>query len=115
MASSAAPAAVVVTGGGLIKASAPISYTGWTQIDTNSTFQPSEGNQGQLLSSVVTNNGTFKLVRQEQACSVTPTTLSAAAKLLKDVNNNNDNDVTLTGTNTYTGGTFIAGGGNRPR
>ena len=36
-------------------------------------------------------------------------------RVVKDVNNVNPGDVTLTGTNTYTGGTFIGGGGTCPR
>jgi len=102
---------VAVTSSGLIKAIGNNSYTGWTLIDTNATFQPSEGNQGTFVSSVVTNYGTFKLVRQDQATFGYSNNIVGSGKLVKDVNNNNDNDVTLTGTNTYTGGTFIAGGG----
>jgi autotransporter-associated beta strand protein len=102
---------VVVTSSGLIKAIGNNTYTGWTLIDTNATFQPAEGNQGAFASSVVTNYGTFKLVRQDQAVFGYSNNIVGSGKLLKDVNNNNDNDVTLTGTNTYTGGTIIAGGG----
>jgi autotransporter-associated beta strand protein len=102
---------VVVTSSGTIKATAANTYTGWTFIDTNATFQPCEGTQGAFVSSVVTNLGTLKLVRQDQGVFGYSNNIVGSGKLLKDVNNNNENDVTLTGTNTYTGGTIIAGGG----
>ena len=102
---------VIVRGsGGLIKAIGNNTYTGWTLIDPGATFQPSEGNQGTLLSSVVTNNGTLKLVRQDTATFIYSNNIVGSGRLLKDVNNNNDNDVTLLGVNTYTNGTIIAGG-----
>ena len=74
-----------------IKAIGANSYTGWTQIDSGATFQPTEGNTGQLLSSVVTNNGTLRFVAQDRvrpmpapwseavACKWGPTTSIRAA------------------------------------
>ena len=100
---------VIVTGaGGLVKAIGANSYTGWTLIDLAATFQPCEGNTGGLVSPVVTNNGTIKMVRQDNATFIYSGQIVGTGKLLEDANNNNAGDVTLTGTNTYTGGTFIA-------
>jgi fibronectin-binding autotransporter adhesin len=105
------PGNVKVTGSGLIKAIGANSYTGWTLIDTNATFQPCEGNQGQLLSSVVTNYGTLKFVRQDQGVFGYSNNIVGSGRVLMDVDCANLNDVTLMGVNTYTGGTVIAGGG----
>lgn len=90
------------------------SYTGWTLIEPGATFQPCRGNAGQLLSSVVTNNGTLWLVRQDG--DTTPVfvysgNIVGTGAVFKDVNNFNPGSVGLTGTNSYTGGTFIGGGG----
>jgi autotransporter-associated beta strand protein len=102
---------VIVRGsGGLIKAIGNNTYTGWTQIDPGATFQPCEGNQGALRSSVVTNNGTLKLVRQDIGSFIYSNNIVGSGRLVKDVNNNNVNDVTLLGVNTYSNGTIIAGG-----
>lgn len=104
---------VWVRGSGLVKAIGNNTYTGWTTIDAGATFQPCEGNQGQLLSSVVTNNGTLKLVRQDFGPPVFGYTnnIVGTGQVLKDVNNVNQGEVLFLGTNTYTGGTIIAGGG----
>ena len=59
------PGNVIVQGGGFIKAIGNNTYTGWTRIDANTTFQPREGQDGALASPVVTNNGTLRLVRQD--------------------------------------------------
>jgi autotransporter-associated beta strand protein len=102
---------VIVRGsGGLLKAIGNNTYTGWTTIDPGATFQPCEGNQGALVSPVITNNGTLKLVRQDLGVFVYGGTITGTGLVWKDVNNANYNDVTLTGTNTYTGGTIICGG-----
>ncbi len=101
---------VIVQGGGVQKFIGANSYTGWTRIDAGSTFQPSQGNTGTLLSSVVTNNGTLKLVRQDTGVFIYNGPIVGTGKLLKGLNNFNPGDVTLTGTNSYTGGTFIGGG-----
>jgi len=91
------------------------SYTGWTLIHPGATFQPCRGNAGQLISSVVTNNGTLRLVRQDgiwpdTAVFVYSGNIVGSGRVIKDVNNFNPGSVGLTGTNTYTGGTYIAGG-----
>ena len=100
---------VIVRGAGnLFRAIGANTYTGWTLIEPGATFQPSQGNQGALASSVVTNNGTFKLVRQDNAVFIYAGPIVGTGVLLVDANNVNVGDVTLTGTNTYTGGTIIA-------
>jgi fibronectin-binding autotransporter adhesin len=105
------PGNVIVRGNGsLVKAIGANDYTGWTLIEAGATFQPCEGQNGGLASSVVTNNGTLKLVRQDTATFFVTNNIVGTGRLLKDVNNQNDNDVTLLGVNTYTGGTVIAGG-----
>jgi fibronectin-binding autotransporter adhesin len=100
-----------ITSGARIKAVGANTYTGWTQIDAGANFQPCEGNQGQLLSSVVTNFGTLEFVRQDQGVFGYSNNIVGSGSVVKDVNNGNPDDVTLVGINTYTGGTFIAGGG----
>jgi len=100
---------VIVRGAGnLFQALGANTYTGWTLIEPGATFQPSQGNQGSLASSVVTNNGTFKLVRQDNGVFIYAGSIVGTGVLLVDANNVNNGDVTLTGTNTYTGGTVIA-------
>ena len=101
---------VIVKGSGLVKAIGANTYSGWTEIDSGATFQPTEGNTGQLLSSVVTNNGTLKFVRQDNNVCFYSNNIVGSGKVWKDVNNFNPGDVTLLGTNTYAGGTVIAGG-----
>ena len=88
------------------------SYSGWTEIDAGGTFQPCYGNEGLLDSSVVTNNGTLLLVRQDTATFIYSGQIVGAGRVVKDNNNANTGDATLTGVgNSYTGGTWIAGGG----
>lgn len=99
---------VVRGAGGLFQAIGANTYTGWTLIEPGATFQPAQGNQGALASSVVTNNGTLKLVRQDTAVFVYAGPIVGSGLVLVDANNVNNGDVTLTGTNTYTGNTFIA-------
>ncbi|MGC3959972.1 MAG: autotransporter-associated beta strand repeat-containing protein [Verrucomicrobiota bacterium] len=103
---------VIVRGsGGLLRAIGANSYTGWTLIEPGATFQPSQGNSGGLASSVVTNNGTLKFVNQIDSTFTYGGTIVGTGLLLKEGNNDLGYSVPLTGTNTYTGGTFIAHGG----
>ncbi len=100
---------VIVRGAGnLFQALGANTYTGWTLIEPGATFQPAQGNQGSLSSSMVTNNGTLKLVRQDNAVFIYAGPVVGTGRILVDANNVNVGDVTLTGTNTYTGGTIIA-------
>jgi autotransporter-associated beta strand protein len=96
---------VVVQGGGFIKAIGNNTYSGWTRIDPATTFQPIEGQAGGLLSSAVTNNGTLRLVSQATFSYSGP--IVGSGRLQIGANNFNVGVITLTGANTYTGGTFI--------
>jgi fibronectin-binding autotransporter adhesin len=89
-----------------IKAIGLNTYTGWTQIDSGATFQPTEGNSGQLLSSVVTNNGTLRFVAQDPRPAYAGA-IVGSGRVQMGANNFNAGSMTFTGTNTYTGGTFI--------
>jgi fibronectin-binding autotransporter adhesin len=104
---------VIFTGGGTIKAIGNNSYTGWTFIDAGTTFFCREGQDGFLLSPVVTNSGTLRIVSQDTAFSYAGSIVvntnqgAAAGRVQIGANNVNVGVMTLTGTNTYTGGTFI--------
>jgi autotransporter-associated beta strand protein len=88
------------------------AFTGWVQIGTGATFQPCYGNEGRLFASVVTNNGTLLFIRQDPGAFIYTNNIVGSGKVVKDNNNANSGDVTLCGTNnTYTGGTWIGGGG----
>lgn len=105
---------VRVQGPAKVQAVGANSYTGWTQIDSGATFQPFIGNEGQLASSVITNNGTLYMEGQEgnPATRGISNNIVGTGRVLKDNNNQNDGWLVVAGTNnTYTGGTFIAGGG----
>lgn len=102
---------VIVRGGGKITSLGANSYTGWTLIGAGSTFQPCQGNQGALASSIVTNNGTLLLIRQDNAVFIYAGPITGTGSVLVDANNFNAGDVTLTGDCNYTGGTFIGDNG----
>ncbi len=98
---------LIVTGGGFIKAIGDNTYTGWTRIDPNTTFQPRQGQDGSLVSSVVTNNGTLRIVSQNADFTYSgPIRGSGKVQIGASAMVGTS---TLTGTNTYTGGTFIEG------
>jgi fibronectin-binding autotransporter adhesin len=99
---------VIFQGGGTIKAIGPNSYTGWTRIDAGTTFFCREGQDGLLASSVVTNNGTLRMVSQDALFAYTGPILGSG-KVQVGANAVNFGVMTLSGTNTYTGGTFIGG------
>ena len=102
-------------------------YTGWTEIDTGATFYPCYGNNGGaggnnggtgLETSVITNNGTLYLTRQDGYGLPIDVIWSYAGNIVgtgmvvKENNNANPGWIGIYGTaNTYSGGTFIAGGG----
>ena len=99
------PGNVIVQGGGFIKAIGNNTYSGWT-VDANTTFQPLEGQDGALASGpVVTNNGTLRLVGRTP--SSYPGPIRGTGRVQIGANNVNVGVITFTGTNTYTGGTFI--------
>jgi autotransporter-associated beta strand protein len=104
---------VIVRSGSFLKAAANNTYTGWTLIEPNATLQPCDGNTGSLQTSGITNNGTLLLIRQDGNPPVFGITnnIVGTGMVIKDNNNFNPGEVAFIGTNTYTGGTFIAGGG----
>ena len=98
----------VIVRKGTLQAIGNNSYTGWTQIDPGATFQACSGPVGGLASSVVTNNGTLLLIRQD--AFTYSGNIVGSGSVIKACNNGNFGIVTLGGSNTYTGGTFIIGG-----
>ena len=102
---------VIVKGGGKIISLGANSYSGWTLIGSGSTFQPCQGNQGALASSVVTNNGTLLLIRQDNGVFTYIGPVTGSGQVLVDANNFNAGDVTLAGNCDYTGGTLIGDNG----
>ena len=100
---------VIFQGGGTIKAIGANSYTGWTRIDGNTTFFCREGQDGALASSVVTNNGTLRIVDQNNPGFSYGGPITGSGRVQIGANNVNIGLMTLTGTNDYSGGTFIGG------
>jgi autotransporter-associated beta strand protein len=100
------PGNVTFKGGGTIKAIGANSYTGWTFIDVNTTFFCREGQDGLLATSVVTNNGTLRIVSQDALFTYTGP-IVGSGRVQIGANNPNVGVMTLSGTNTYTGNTFI--------
>ncbi len=105
------PGNVKVTSSGLVQLVGANTYTGWTTIDTNATLQLTIGNEGQNVSSVITNYGVLLFTRQDNSVAGYTNAIVGSGKVVKDNNNQNVGDVSLVGTNTYTGGTWIRGGG----
>lgn len=97
---------------GTVKAIGNNTYSGWTEIASGATFQPTEGNQGLLTStSVITNRGTLYLARQDTDVFAISNNIIGTGRVLVDQVNDNLGEVLLLGTNnTYTGGTIIGAG-----
>jgi len=104
---------LIKRGSGLLKIIGNNSYTGWTLIEPGARLQITEGNQGQFASTVVTNNGTLLMTRQDDLVFIYSGSIVGPGVVVKDNNNQNFGVVSLTGDNTYTGGTFIGGGAIR--
>jgi len=100
---------VIFQGGGLIKAVGANSYSGWTRIDANTTFFCREGQDGALATSAITNNGTLRIVDQNNPGFSYGGLITGSGRVQIGNNNANVGVMTLTGTNSYTGGTFIGG------
>ena len=101
---------VIVRGGGIIEAFGNNTYSGWTEIDPGTTFQPTFGLSGNLQSSLITNNGTLLCPIQDyNGSSFTfPCSISGSGKLVTDAATAGAiGTLNLTGDCTYTGGTFI--------
>ena len=94
------------------------------QINAGATFQPTYGNEAVPTITAITNNGTLFLTqRQDGIPPITPAgganpvvfnipvNVVGTGKLVKENNNQNPGGIGLSGTNTYSGGTYIAGGG----
>ena len=96
-------------GTGLVNATGYVNtWTGWLLIDAGATFQPTIGNESQLVCSAITNNGTLLVERQDNGVFIYSNNITGTGKLVMDANNQNSGDCTFIGTNTYTGGTIIA-------
>lgn len=90
-----------------------ITYSGWTQIDPGGIFQPCTGNTGAgFVSSSITNNGSLVFISQNAPALFGVTNaIVGTGRIWIDTRNQNPGRVVLAGANTYTGGTFIGGGG----
>jgi autotransporter-associated beta strand protein len=100
----------VIVRAGKVTALSYDPYTGWTEIDAGATFQPIRWYQGELLSPVVTNNGTLLFAPIEAGYAGYTGNIFGTGKLMLDNGGDNVGDATLTGTNFSTGGLLIAGG-----
>jgi fibronectin-binding autotransporter adhesin len=98
---------VIVGGGGFEQLLGANTYTGWTLVNAGTIFQFTTGNQGGLTSSVITNNGIVRFDRQDTGVFTNSGPIVGTGAVQNNANNNNAGQVTLTGTNTYTGGTYI--------
>jgi fibronectin-binding autotransporter adhesin len=102
---------LIKRGSGLLLFQGANTYTGWTTVDAGAQLQFTTGNFGATpATSVITNNGTIIFDRQDNAVYFVRANIVGSGVLVKDVHNPNAGDITLTGTNTYTGNTIIKGG-----
>jgi autotransporter-associated beta strand protein len=101
---------LIKQGSGLLKLLGNNTFTGGTTVAAGGVLQICSGNQGAFASPVITNNGTLLFVRQDAAAFIYAGNIIGTGSVTKEANNDNFGDVTLTGTNTYTGGTFIKAG-----
>ena len=94
-------------------------YSGWVQINAGATFQPSYGNEPVPPISAITNNGTLYLTRQDGIPPISAANpvvynfsnnIVGTGKFVKENNNQNAGGIGLSGVNTYSGNTLIAGG-----
>jgi autotransporter-associated beta strand protein len=102
---------LIKRGSGLLKFLGNNSYTGTTTIDPGARLQLWQNNTGANASPAIANNGTLIMMRQDNNIAIYAGNISGTGRLQVEVSNGNGGDSTLTGTNTYTGGTYILGGG----
>lgn len=98
-------------GSGLLTLIGANTYTGLTTIDSGAQLQLWQGNTGANASYAITNSGTLIMMRQDNSVAIYAGNIIGPGKLVVEVSNGNAGDSTLTGTNTYSGGTYILGGG----
>ncbi len=101
---------LIKQGSGLLKLLGNNTFTGGTTVAAGGVLQICSGNQGSFASPVITNNGTLLFVRQDNNAFTNAGNIIGTGSVTKEANNDNFGDVTFTGTNTYTGGTFIRAG-----
>jgi len=99
-------------GSGLVKLLGTETYTGGTTIAAGGTLQISQGNQGTFAApGSFIDNGTLIVVRQDSLVFGITNNITGTGSFVRDINNTQGGgDITLMGTNTYSGGTFINGG-----
>ncbi len=100
---------LIKRGSGLLKLLGNNTYIGITTIDSGAVLQVGELGLGATMASpAIIDNGTFILAAVNATNSAN---ISGTGLLVKRISNvQNQGPVTLTGTNTYAGGTFIEGG-----
>ena len=77
-------------GTGLVNATGYVNtWTGWLLIDAGATFQPTIGNESQLVCSAITNNGTLLFERQDNGVFIYSNNITGSGKLVMDANNQN--------------------------
>jgi autotransporter-associated beta strand protein len=101
---------LIKQGSGLLKLLGNNTFTGPTTVASGGALQICSGNQGAFSSPVITNNGILIFVRQDNNAFTCAGNIIGTGTVTKEANNDNFGDVTLTGTNTYTGDTFIRAG-----
>lgn len=102
---------VIKSGNGQLQLLANETFTGGITVNAGGLLQIFSGNQGSIQGGyTITNNGTLVFVRQDNLVAFVTNNIIGSGVVMRDCNNFNVGDVTLLGTNTYTGGTIIAGG-----